>query len=25
MTKDFSWRLKSHAGNRNEWPMVLST
>jgi len=25
MTKDFLWRLKLHAGNWNERPLVLST
>jgi len=25
MTKDFLWILKLHAGNWNEWPLVLST
>ena len=25
MTKDFLWRLKLHAGNWNEWPLVLRT
>ena len=25
MTKDFLWRLKLHAGNWNEWPLVLIT